>query len=60
MTIMQWLKELLTSHYHRTEVAGAPKSLNEYEKQSVQETQEDLSRTLKILEIEAKVLGYRK
>lgn len=58
MKIAQWLKKLAPSS-ERKEVPGAPQSLHDYEKQFVVRKQDELDRTLQILELETEVVSRK-
>lgn len=56
MKFWQRLLMLFPSALNRTEVSGAPPSLKDFEKLHIQRIQDEMKRTLQILELEAEVM----
>jgi hypothetical protein len=59
MKISHWVRKLLSPTNTDEDVKGAPASVKEFEKQFVRNKQDELERTLQILEVEVEVVSRK-
>ena len=59
MKIADWLRKLTATSTQDSDTPGIPQSLKEFEKQYVRNRQDELNRTLQILELEVETVSRK-